>query len=166
MENDNINNSVKKDKRKINKERKAKIERIFSIIQWLILGLCFVFLILFRRSQPFTLSKNIFAIVIFVFLEIDLISWFIRIILTTKNTKQRILAFFAFIVNAILLLVSCLIGNPDISNLILFLYNITFIGYYVIDYTLYKTKYRTGKIYNNAVIAPSLFVFIFTCFLN
>ena len=162
MENNNIDNSVKKDKRKSNKERKAKIESIFSTIQWLILGLCFIFLILFNRSQPFTLAKNIFSIIIFVFLEIDLISWFIRIILTTKNTKQRILAFFAFIVNAILLLVCYLIRKPDISNLILFIYNTIFIGYYAIDYTLYKTKYKTGKMYNNAVIAPSLFVFIFT----
>lgn len=162
MEKNNIDNSVKKNKHKINKERKAKIERIFSTIQWLILGLSFIFLILFNRSQPFTLAKNIFSIIIFVFLEINLISWFIRIILTTKNIKQRILAFFAFIVNAILLTVRYLIGNPDISNLILFLYNITFIGYYAIDYALYKTKYKTGKMYNNAVIVPSLFVFIDT----
>ncbi len=121
MENNNIDNNVKKNKRKRNKERKAKIESIFSTIQWLILGLCFIFLILFNRSQPFTLGKNVFSIIIFVFLEVDLISWFIRIMLTTKNTKQRIFAFFAFIVNAILLLVCYLIGKPDISNLILFL---------------------------------------------
>lgn len=159
---DIIDNSEKKNKRKSNKERKAKIERIFQLYNGFILGLCFIFLILFKSSQPFTLAKNIFSIIIIVFLEIDLISWFIRIILTTKNTKQHFLAFFAFIVNAILLLVCYLIEKPDVSNLILFLYNIIFIVYYAIDYTLYKTKYKTGKIYNHALIAPSLFAFIFT----
>lgn len=66
MENNN-DNSVKKDKHKSNKERKAKIENIFSTIQWLILGLCFIFLILFNRSQPFTLAKNIFSIIFCLF---------------------------------------------------------------------------------------------------
>ena len=161
MEKNNIDNSAKKIKCKSNREAKSKIENIFSIIQWLILGICFVFLILFNRSQPFSLSKNVFSIIIFILLEIDLISWFIRILLITKNIKQRILAFFAFVVNAILLLVCYLIRMSDISNLILFIYNTIFIGYYVVDYTLYKTKYKTGKIYNNAIIAPSLFVLIF-----
>ena len=64
-------------------------------------------------------------------------------------------------VNAILLLACCFVKESDISNLILFLYNISFIVYYVIDYALYKTKYKTGKMYNNSVITPSLFVFIF-----
>ena len=35
-------------------------------------------------------------------------------------------------------------------------------GFYIIDFILYKTKYKTGKMYNNALIAPSLFAFIFT----
>ncbi len=162
MEKNNIDNNVKKNGRNKNKERKAKIEGIFSTIQWLILGLCFIFGILFNRSQPFTITKDIFSITLFVFLEIDLISWFLRIMLTTKNTKQRTLAFFAFLVNAILLLSCYLIGKPDISNFILFIYNSIFIGYYCIDFALYKTKYKTGKMYNNALIAPSLFVLIYS----
>ena len=160
MENNN-KNSAKENKRKTSKQKKQKIEKIFSIIQWLILGLCFIFLILFNRSEPFSYEKNVFSTIIFIFLEVDLISWFIRIILITKNKKQRILAFFAFIINAILLMVCYFISKADISNLILFLYNAIFIGYYVIDFTLYKTKFKTGKMYNNALIAPSLFAFVF-----
>lgn len=154
MENNENTKSINK------KGRKKKIENIFSIIQWTILALCFIFLILLHHSQPFSVKKNAFSIIIFVFLEIDLISLFVRTLLTTKNTKQRILAFFAFIVNGVLLLALYFIGKLDLGNFILFIYNTLFAVFYLIDFALYKTKHKTGKLYNRSLILPSLFVFL------
>ena len=158
LENNNENETLNKDKR-------IKNNKFFTILEIIIFGLVCVFSILKIISTPFSVEQHIFSIIAFVLLELWLITVFVKIVLTTKSVKQKWLACFAYIVNAIILLIIFLIANKDISIAILFVYNIVFAVFYMVDFARYKTQYKTGKLYNKTLICPSLFAFIF-CIAN
>lgn len=119
----------------------------------------FIFLIVSILLTPLT-TKTTLGIILFILIELFLISMFLKAILTTKNFKERRLAFFAYIVNAILLLICIFISNIELRLTILFVYNIAFTGGYLYNYAHYKTKFKTGKLYSSNCLAPSLIIFV------
>lgn len=157
---DNNVDDAKRIRRKEKRIQKCKKIKFFDISQWIIFGLFFIFLILFNRAQSFSVERKVFSIIVLFLSILGVVLSFLKITLTSKNLKIKCLAFFGYIVNGLLFTICYFIGNGDITIFVLFIYNTIFTCFYIIDYSLYKIKFKSGQIYTKSLIVPALFVFV------
>lgn len=130
----------------MNEQKRKKIKGKFNIAYWVVLAVIILCRVL-DKTSPTKEVSDIFFYVAISFIIIELILMFICAFICYSSTKIRIISILCFLGNAIMVLLTLLIAS-DIVIIINFVYN-TILGVYVlIDYTLYKTKFPTGTIYN------------------
>ncbi len=130
----------------VNEQKRKKIKSKFNIAYWVVLAVIILCRIL-DKTSPTKEVSDIFFYIAFSSIIIELILMFICAFICYSSTKIRIISIFCFLGNALTLFLIPFISS-DIVIIINFVYN-TILGVYVlIDYTLYKTKFPTGTIYN------------------
>ncbi len=141
------------------KNKKNKINFVFSTTYWIIL-IIFLALTIFESRLPVGDSgKKIVYIIVLVILEILFILMFVQNLIQTKNKKKIILSFLCYIINAVISVFFWLF-KTDITYVILFAYNTILLIYLLIDFWLYKTKYKTAKFFDKKMPITICFIFI------
>lgn len=150
----------KKLKNNKKESNKTKLEKRFSIFNWILVCLLFVSWII-DNTTPYSYIKNlIFFVLTFLLLELFLILAFLKVCLFSKNKTKRLFAFLCFIVNGIILFFRVFIYF-DLLILILFTYNSVLGVYLLFYYLLYKTKKPYGKLLDRSFMIVIGFILIF-----
>ena len=143
----------------MNEQKRKKVKNKFNIAYLAILAIIILCRVLDKTSSTKETS-NVFFYLAFSFIIIGLILMLICAFVCYSSTKIRMLSILCFLSNAIMLFLVLFIAS-DIVISINFAYN-TILGIYIlIDYTLYKTKFPTGKIYNKDFLVVETFSLLF-----
>ena len=134
--------TVKKEKTK-----KDKTNTIFGIV-YAVLILTFLITAIVDANVPYSKTNEfVFTILIFAIAELFLFLMFTQNMLIHKNKKKRLLSWFGFVANAVILTLILVCGG-DVMLFVAFVYNTIFGIYLAIDFALYKTNHPTVKFFD------------------
>ncbi len=140
---------------KSKKTRRAKINLVFNIVDFVLIFALFVSIMIDNRVQS---NEKFFSILTLVLCELILILMFVRNLLIYKGKKKAIISVLGYIVNAGIFALKLFIAYDDMLC-ILFIYNSIFALYLIIDFILYKVKHQTVKFFDNKMILTIALMF-------